>query len=253
MFFAGALVEGYGWPPWQNIGWMILAGVGARTVAMALNRLIDRAIDARNPRTAQRELPANLISMSMAYGVTLAGFLAYIIGAYALGGWCLKLMWVPLLFFIAYPYMKRWTAWCHFGVGITLGLAPLGGALAAHPALLPGPEPYLLVIFTTLWVTGFDIIYATLDEEFDRNAGIHSAIVYLGKSTALRLAMILHSLAILTLFVLLFVRVVEYWQWLALLFIVILFVIEHLKRENVDFAFFQVNSVIGFFVLIASF
>jgi len=253
MFFAGALIEGYGWPLWQNIAWMILAGVGARTVAMALNRLIDRAIDAQNPRTAQRELPAQVVSINMAYMVTFAGFLAYGIGAYALGGWCLKLMWVPLLFFIAYPYMKRWTAWCHFGVGITLGLAPLGGALAAHPMTLPGLEPYLLVIFTTFWVTGFDIIYATLDEEFDRKAGIHSAIVYLGKPHALRLAIILHSLATLTILSLLLMREVEYWQWFAGLFIAVLFAIEHLKRENVDFAFFQVNSMIGFFVLIISF
>jgi len=118
--------------------------------------------------------------------------------------------------------------------------------------MLPGLEPYLLVVFTTLWVTGFDIIYATLDEDFDRKAGIHSAIVYLGKLTALRLAIVAHSLATLMVFVLLLMRAVDSWQWLAGLSIMVLFVIEHLKRENVDFAFFQVNSMIGFFVLMVS-
>ena len=252
MFFAGAVVEGYGWPAWTNIGWMLLAGVGARTVAMALNRLIDRFIDAQNPRTAQRELPAGVLSIYSAYGVTLIGLVAYVVGALALGGWCVKLMWIPLLFFVIYPYLKRWTAFCHLGVGITLGLAPLGGALAAHPLTLPGIEPYLLVLFTTLWVTGFDIIYATLDETFDRTTGIHSAIVKLGKPTALRLAILAHTLAGLIIILLLSTREVAVWQWIAGLGLMGLLLIEHIKRDNVNFAFFQVNSIIGFFVLAVS-
>lgn len=253
MFFAGALIEGGGLPTWLNIGWMLLAGIGARTVAMALNRLIDRFIDAQNPRTVQRELPAGTLSIYSAYGVTFVGFVAYFIGAFALGGWCVTLMWIPLLFFVIYPYLKRWTAFCHLGVGLTLGLAPLGGALAAHPMTLPGLEPYLLVMFTTLWVTGFDIIYATLDETFDRSAGIHSAIVQLGKPAALRLAMFAHIVAGLIIVFLLFTREVALWQWVAGLGLLGLLLIEHVKRDNVNFAFFQVNSVISFFVLAVSF
>lgn len=253
MFFAGALIEGEGLPPWLNIGWMLLAGIGARTVAMALNRLIDRFIDAQNPRTVQRELPAGALSIYSAYGVTFVGLIAYFVGTFALGGWCVTLMWIPLLFFVIYPYLKRWTAFCHLGVGLTLGLAPLGGALAAHPMTLPGLEPYLLVIFTTLWVTGFDIIYATLDETFDRTAGIHSAIVQLGKPTALRLAMFAHIVAGLIVLFLLVTREVALWQWVAGLGLLSLLLIEHVKRDNVNFAFFQVNSVISFFVLAVSF
>lgn len=252
MFFAGAVIEGYGWPAWSNMGWMLLAGIGARTVAMALNRLIDRFIDAQNPRTAQRELPAGTLSVYSAYSVTFMGLVAYVTGAFALGGWCVTLMWVPLLFFIIYPYLKRWTAFCHLGVGLTLGLAPLGGALAAYPETLPGVEPYLLVLFTTLWVTGFDIIYATLDETFDRTAGIHSAVVQLGKPTALQWAMLAHITAGLIILFLLLTREVALWQWIAGLALISLLLIEHLKRDNVDFAFFQVNSIIGFFVLAVS-
>lgn len=252
LFFSGAVIEGNGWPPWSNLGWMLLAGVGARTVAMALNRLIDRFIDAQNPRTAQRELPAGTLSVFMAYTVILLGLSAYVIGAFALGGWCVRLMWLPLLFFILYPYLKRWTAFCHLGVGLTLGLAPLGGALAANPMTLPTLTPYLLAIFTTLWVTGFDMIYATLDEAFDQQTGIHSAIVQLGKTKALQLALLAHLGAGSIIILLLWMREAALWQWATGLCLIGLLIIEHWKRDNVDLAFFQINSIIGFFVLAIS-
>jgi 4-hydroxybenzoate polyprenyltransferase len=251
MFFAGAVIEGFGWPSLWNLWWMMVAGVGARTLAMALNRLIDRNIDAQNPRTSNRELPAGLLSVSSAWWVIAGGTTMYLGAAIILGGWCLKLAWVPPALFIVYPYMKRWTAFCHLGVGLSLGLSPLGGSLAAHPHMMPGLEPYMLATFTTLWVTGFDIIYATLDEAFDRETGLNSAVVNFGKKWSLFVAALSHVIAALILVILLFMRSAGPWQWSAALVVTGLLLIEHLKREQVDFAFFQVNSIVGFFVLAA--
>ena len=235
-----------------------VAAVGARTTALALNRLIDRRLDALNPRTMARELPSGAMSGAEAWALLAVASLAYVAACAALGAWYLKAAAVPLLVFAIYPYLKRWTPLCHLGVGAALALAPLAGYAAAHPDLArPGPALWLAG-FALCWVTGFDIIYATLDEAFDREHGVHSLVVRLGRRAALTVSALLHAAA--------FVGVAfagygalnaaghhALWGgWVTgelLLGVGLLLLIEQKKSANVDLAFFKVNVWVGFFVL----
>lgn len=176
-----------------------LAAVGARTAAMSLNRLIDRRLDARNPRTQVRELPSGRMRTAEAVGLLVASTAAYLIACAILGPWFFKVAIVPLAVFAVYPYLKRFTPFCHAGVGLALALAPLAGYAAAHPDLARPWPALALAAFALLWVTGFDIIYATLDEESDRVHGIHSMVVRLGRTKALAVSAVLHAGAALAL------------------------------------------------------
>jgi 4-hydroxybenzoate polyprenyltransferase len=177
--------------------WLLiaLAAAGARTTAMAMNRLIDRRIDALNPRTRARELPAGRMKEAEAWGLLLVSGIVYLLCCGALGEWYLKVSGVPLLVFVVYPYLKRVTPFCHFGVGSALALAPLAGYAAGHPDLASPQVALWLGSFALLWVSGFDVIYATLDEEFDRAHGLRSMVAWLGRDRALRVSAVLHLLA----------------------------------------------------------
>jgi len=235
-----------------------LAAVGARTAALAMNRLIDRHIDARNPRTQTRELPAGRMSMREAVALLAASMTVYLACCAALGDWYLRVSWVPLAVFVVYPYLKRFTPFCHFGVGTALALAPLAGYAAAHPDLA---EPWAaagLAAFALCWVAGFDIIYATLDEDFDRAHGIRSMVVWLGRAGAMRVSALLHLVAMLCLIPVVFrlmgdVANEPAWAMPALLGIAaaigLLLGLEQRLGENVNLAFFKVNVVVGFVVL----
>src|SRR5689334_2280682 len=133
-----------------------LAAVGARTAAMSLNRLIDRHIDARNPRTAQRELPAGRIQLAEAIVLLLVSTVVYLAACAALGPWYVKVAVIPFAVFAIYPYLKRFTPLCHAGVGMALALAPLAGFAAAHPQLEDSLPAWGLAVFALCWVTGFD-------------------------------------------------------------------------------------------------
>ena len=250
-------------PPLSALRWLLIAvaAVGARTSAMALNRLIDRRLDALNPRTANRELPAR--RMKLGEGVTLlvASAAAYVLACAALGPWFLRVSPIPLAVFAGYPYLKRFTPLCHFGVGLALALAPLAGFAAAHPGLEnPGPASWLAG-FALTWVSGFDIIYATLDEEFDRAHGVHSLVAWLGRKRALQVSAVLHLIA----FACLLKVAREVWggeplyspgaPWalpaLSLLLATAgaLLYLEQRWAEDVNLAFFKVNVYVGFVVL----
>src|SRR6185369_766399 len=127
---------------WSRWGWIVLAAVGARTAALAINRLVDRRLDALNPRTAARELPAGRMKQIEGSSLLLVSGACYLVACAALGAWYLKVSWVPLLVFTIYPYLKRWTPLCHLGVGAALALAPLAGFAAGHPDLR-SPTPAL--------------------------------------------------------------------------------------------------------------
>ena len=166
-----------------------LAAVGARTTAMSLNRLIDHRLDALNPRTKVRELPSGRMKLAEGWGL-----LAVAVGVYLAACWALdparllylKVAAIPVVVFTVYPYTKRVTPFCHFGVGAGMCLAPLAGYLAAHPGLEHPWAAVGLAAFTLFWGSGFDIIYSTLDEESDRANGIQSMVVWLGRAGALR-------------------------------------------------------------------
>ncbi len=235
-----------------------VAAVGARTAAMALNRLIDRRLDALNPRTRGRELPAGRMRGAEAWLLLAASTAAYLVACAALGPWFLKVAAIPLVVFTAYPYLKRFTPLCHLGVGAALALAPLAGYAAAHPDLVRITPALWLSAFALAWVSGFDIIYATLDEEFDRAHSVRSMVAWLGRKRALKVAAALHAVA----FICLVVAVVPLmgatphlagWalpaSLLALATTGVLLYLEQRWAEDVDLAFFKVNVFVGFGVL----
>ncbi|MCI0405119.1 MAG: putative 4-hydroxybenzoate polyprenyltransferase, partial [candidate division Zixibacteria bacterium] len=164
---------------------ILLAAAGARSTAFALNRIIDARIDALNPRTATRELPAGRIKAAEALGFAVVSALVYVIAAAMLNRWCLILAPIPLAIFVIYPYMKRFTPLAHFGLGAASACAPLGGWMAVSGTFAGSGPSILLGLFSFFWVSGFDIIYAVGDEEFDRKQNLHSLVVSLGKTKAL--------------------------------------------------------------------
>ena len=239
-------------------GLIAVAAVGARTAAMSLNRIIDRHLDARNPRTRTRELPAGRMALAEAIGLLVVSTIAYLAACAALGSWYLKVAIVPLAVFTLYPYLKRFTPLCHLGVGAALALAPLAGYAAAHPDLQRPIPALFLAGFALFWVTGFDIIYATLDEAFDREHGVHSMVVWLGRRNALRVSWVLHVVAMAFLGVLTWGMTASsfadrpVWAaaaWLGFAGTVVLLWLEQRWAEDVNLAFFKTNVAVGFVVL----
>jgi len=250
LIFAGSFLAWGGMPDLYLLLLIILAGAGARTAALAINRIIDRKIDSENPRTSGRELPSGKISLLNAYVITIAGLIVYFVAAYLICDFVLLLSPIPLVVFIVYPLMKRFTTLCHFGVGLGLALAPLGGWVAvtcSFRGILPG---VVLSVFTFLWVSGFDIIYATLDEDFDKQRGIHSMVSAYGKDTALYVSGLLHQAAFFSIAFLYFLIFKTIAAGVMLAVIAILLYLEHRKSANVDLAFFRINILVGFAVFL---
>jgi 4-hydroxybenzoate polyprenyltransferase len=236
-----------------------VAAVGARTAAMALNRLIDRRIDALNPRTQGRELPAGRMKPREAWWLLATSTIAYLLACAALGPLYLKLAPIPLAVFAAYPYLKRFTSLCHFGVGVALALAPLAGWVAAFPDLRYPEAPVMLAAFALAWVSGFDIIYATLDEGFDRTHGVKSLVARLGRDQALRVSAALHLVAWIFLGAALLMiagglarldlaRLPAAALWVTA---GVLLWLEQRWAEDVNLAFFKVNVWVGLVVFAA--
>ena len=192
--YAGAFLAERRAPSWQTLVWVTVAMVAARSAAMALNRLIDAGIDARNPRTARRELPAGRLSKAEVVGFTAASLGVLVLAAFFLSPPCRYLWPIVVAAFIAYPYTKRFTWFCHYALGLTDGLAPAAAwvAVSGHIAL----APVLLFVAVGLWVGGFDVVYAIFDVDFDRREGIHSIPVSLGKRRALGVAALSHLAAV---------------------------------------------------------
>ena len=240
--------------------WLLVAvaAVGARTAGMSLNRLIDRHIDARNPRTRERELPAGRLALAEAVTLLAASTAAYLLACAALGPWYLRVAILPLAVFALYPYLKRFTPLCHAGVGAALALSPLAGYAAGHPDLARWQPALALAVFALLWVSGFDIIYATLDEDFDRASGLHSTVVWLGRAKALRVSWALHLFAALALgaawWLVVGSRAAAVTPWGiagAALYAgsCVLLALEQRLAQDVDLAFFKINVWVGAAVL----
>ncbi|MGH8004516.1 MAG: UbiA-like polyprenyltransferase, partial [Limisphaerales bacterium] len=228
---------------------IFLAAAGARATAFALNRIIDARIDALNPRTATRELPAGRMKVAEAWGFALVSALVYVFAAAMLNRWCLILSPIPLAIFVVYPYMKRFTPLAHFGLGSASACAPLGGWMAVTGSFSGSGPSILLGLFSFFWVSGFDIIYAVGDEEFDRKQGLYSLVVSLGKATALLVSSILHILAFVSLAALMLWQFPNLWSAVLLVAVGLLLVWQHRVAENIELAFFKINAAVGFVVL----
>jgi 4-hydroxybenzoate polyprenyltransferase len=248
LLLCGAFLGAGSVPPPGPLLWILVAGAGARTLALSLNRIFDRDLDARNPRTASRELPAGKMTTGQAWLVAAAGFGLLLVAVLNLPPLCLKLLPIPIAIFALYPLLKRFTAAAHFGVGAALGFGPIAAYVAVTGELPPwGPVP-LLALFTTLWVAGFDVIYATLDVDFDRREGLHSLPAALGRGRALAAAAGIHAVAYAGLVLLTARYLSTPGAWVFLGVTGVLLTIEHRQAHRVDLAFFKVNAVLGFVV-----
>jgi len=182
----GAWLAAGGVPAAHTVGWIVVAMVGARSAAMGVNRLADRHIDALNPRTRGRELPAGRISPAATKGVIVGAIALFELAAWRLNPLCLALSPVALVVLLGYSYTKRFTSLAHLVLGLALGLAPLGAWIATTGTF--GPRILPLCLGVLLWVTGFDTIYALQDLDFDRQTGLHSIPARFGVTPALWIA-----------------------------------------------------------------
>jgi 4-hydroxybenzoate polyprenyltransferase len=241
------------WPGWAIFGWIVLAMITCRSAAMAYNRIADRDIDALNPRTATRALPAGLLSLRKA-NLYFAGSIGlFLFSAFMLGPLALSLSPIALLLTLGYSHTKRFTWLCHFVLGMSLGVAPA----AAYVAVAGRVDPVCFVIFGAVaaWTAGFDLIYALQDDDFDRDHGLHSFPARFGRGRALLTSRVMHSLAVILLGAFVVLTGGGLIAWAGVIFAAGLLAYEQsLVKPNdlsrVNMAFFTLNGYIsaGFFV-----
>jgi 4-hydroxybenzoate polyprenyltransferase len=240
-------------PTWQQILWIIVAMVGARSAAMTINRIADIEFDARNPRTAARALPAGQLSLGFAWLFTLAASALLIIAAWQLNPLALKLAPLALAILFLYSYTKRFTALSHFVLGFCLGISPAAAWIAIRGSL--DVRMLILCAAVTLWVGGFDVLYACQDVDFDRSAGLHSIPKKFGVARALQIARVMH-LAMVALLVWLAMSFHLAWPaWAGIAVVALLLGYEHsLVKPNdlskMNAAFFTVNGYISLLFLL---
>lgn len=186
----GSLVMRDGLPTWAEIGWITLAMIGAHSAAMGLNRVIDRAIDKKNPRTATRAIPAGLLSAMEVYVFIAISFVVLFTAAAQLNPLSMKLLPIAVFFLVFYSFTKRFTWLCHIVLGLTIGLAPLGGWVAVTGSV--DLNAWIFYLSVACWTAGFDIIYACQDAEFDKKEGLHSIPSRFGIAKSLWIARSLH-------------------------------------------------------------
>ena len=243
-----ALLAAHGLPAGRIILWILIAMIAARSCAMAFNRWADAELDAANPRTRTRAIPAGLLSRQFVFGFTCITALVFVLAANELNPLTLYLSPVVLVVLLGYSYMKRFTRWSHLGLGVALGLAPAAAWIAVRGNL----DPRILVLTgaVTLWAGGFDVLYSCQDFEHDRAAGLHSLPQAIGIPGAFLAARIMHMamLGLLAWFGTLFKFGVI--GWLGIAAVAVLLAYEHslvsprdLRRLNA--AFFTMNGVIA--------
>ena len=241
-------------PEFSTILWIILACVSARSFAMSVNRIIDKDIDFKNPRTKEREIPQGKVSLKAAILFSVISLFILIFAALQLPRICLLLLPVAAIWFFIYPFTKRFTYLSHLWLGVALGGSVLAGWLACS-GKITSPLPYVLGSAVMFWVAGFDIIYSCQDSEFDKNNFLHSIPEKFGIKNALFISRIFHAVTILLLIYLGTLIQTSLIYWFCVIFVAgMLFYEQSLVKENdlskVNMAFFTVNGWIsvGFFV-----
>jgi 4-hydroxybenzoate polyprenyltransferase len=253
----GAMLAAGGWPTAWQLGWIVIAMVAARSAAMAFNRLADAAIDAVNPRTQTRALPAGTLSRGFVTGFVAVSCTVFILASSQLNRMTLLLSPVALGLVLLYSYTKRFTRWSHVVLGLALGVAPAAAWIAVRAAL--DPRILLLTAAVTFWVGGFDILYSCQDYEFDLQNNLHSIPRFVGIRRGLFVARIFHGLMLLLLFALIFSFHLGALALAGVCVVGLLLAYEHslishndLSRLNA--AFFTMNGVISvvFFLFVAA-
>ena len=253
----GAMLAAGGFPSPHQLLWIIVAMVAARSAAMAFNRWADAAIDAANPRTSSRALPAGNLSAAFVVTFVVVSSGIFILAASQLNRLTLLLSPVALAVLLLYSYTKRVTRWSHLVLGFALGIAPAAAWIAVRGTL--DPRILLLTAAVTFWVGGFDVLYACQDFDFDCQAGLHSVPRYFGIPAALWVARAFHLIMVLLLLALQISFGLGMWAGVGVLAVIVLLIYEHsLVRaddlSNLNASFFTMNGVISvlFFVFVAA-
>jgi len=255
--YLGMVIGAKGFPNLSTFLWITLAMVGARSYAMALNRLFDLDIDKKNPRTSSWALPRGLVTVKETIALSIVSVALFFISVYMLPSLCHKLWPVVLLPMTFYPLIKRFSYLSHFLLGLCLGLAPLGSWVATTNTL-PPPGILALGLGVMFWTAGFDIIYSCQDYNFDKNEGLHSIPVHFGIKKALRFSKILHAL---TAFFFLFLGIS--FSLGIIFYIGVMLIAFFLWYENkivrsddlsrVNVSFFTVNGFVSIFIFVFTF
>lgn len=251
--FLGAILAAEGMPKWDQLLWITVAMVGARSAAMTFNRIADRDIDARNPRTANRELPNGKLSVGFAWAFLGISVAVFLLASFMLNWLTFALSPVALLIVLGYSYAKRFTAFAHFFLGIALAIAPSAAWIAVRGAL-DSEVPVLLSLFVMMWTAGFDVLYACQDQEFDRKAGLHSIPARFGIANSLWIARLFHVQAFA---VLILVYLISGLGWPALAGVIAtggLLAFQHMlvradDLSRLNAAFFTTNAFVSVILL----
>ncbi len=252
----GAFLAAGGMPTLRQLGWIIVAMIAARSAAMAFNRLADASIDAANPRTQSRALPAGALSKEFVAIFVVVSCALFVLAAWQLNRLTLLLSPIALAVVLAYSYTKRVTRWSHLVLGFSLGIAPAAAWIAVRGSL--DPHTLLLTAAVMFWVAGFDVLYACQDYEFDRQTGLHSIPRFWGISRALWVARLFHIIMLVLLLAVLYAFKLGKVADIGVAAVALLLIYEHSLISGKDLsklnaAFFTMNGVISvvFFAFIA--
>jgi 4-hydroxybenzoate polyprenyltransferase len=246
LILAGAwLGTGMRLPSLVDIVLIVMAGTGARTLGMAMNRILDRDLDALNERTLDRALPAGRIGLTWAYTVALGGMVLYLAACAALGRLCFFLSPFPVIALLTYSLFKRFTYLCHFGIGLCMAFGPAGAYVAVSGRLPLEPEVLLLTVFTFAWISGSDIIYALQDMDSDRAHGVYSLPARFGATSSQLIAAAVHLCSALALTALWHMLGMPLVSGLALLVALAALMTVHWQKLPLSFRFFPVSAIAG--------
>ncbi len=253
--FLGAILAANGLPTWRQCLWITVAMVGARSAAMTFNRIVDRDIDAKNPRTAARELPAGKLSVGFAWAFLYASIAVFLIASWSLNWLTFALSPVALICVLGYSYAKRFTALAHLVLGLALAISPSAAWIAVRGSLDDG-IPIFLSLLVLMWTAGFDVMYACQDFEFDRRSGLHSIPARYGIKNSLWIARFFHFQAFIVL-VILYLATGLGWPALAgVIAVGALLTYQHTLVRPTDLtrmnaAFFTTNAFVSVILLLS--
>lgn len=251
----GAFLSGRGVPDLAVFIWVVLAMVGARTCAMGFNRIVDRRFDAANPRTAGRAIPAGQVSLGESWAMVILSGLLFFFACYMLNTLALQIAPVALGLTLLYSLTKRFTWLCHVVLGVALAFSPLGGWVAVSGSM--SGYPWVLSLGVLFWVAGFDCVYACLDADFDRKAGLYSMPAAFGRTNAFRLAVGFHVLAFL-LFTLTGVATnLNFYYYIGIILTGVALFYQHLvvnprDLSRIQLSFFSMNGFISIALFLAT-
>lgn len=254
--FLGAILAANGLPTWQQIVWITVAMVGARSAAMTFNRIVDRDVDAANPRTANREIPSGKLSIGFAWAFLYISIGVFLLASYSLNWLTFALSPVALIVVLGYSYAKRFTAFAHVLLGLALAISPSAAWIAVRGSL-DEEVPLLLSLLVLMWTAGFDVLYACQDSEFDRRAGLHSIPARFGIARSLWIARLFHFQAFIVLLILYLATGLGWPAMVGVGVVGVLLIYQHtLVRANdlsrLNAAFFTTNAFVSV-ILLASF